>query len=643
MKKTWLAVLAITLIAFALRAYRLDFVSLRGDEAFTVIFVQRTWDALWKGIRLIEPNPPLMYLALRAWVALAGASEFATRYFSVLFGVLCVPLLYRLVREMFSGKGTRAVAPFATVLLAINPYQIWHSQDVRNYTMWPALGLVALILFWRWWRLEVGKSSYEPRITNLAFYVLATTASLYTHYYDTFILVAENIFVFTFFWRRRETLARWIGAQAVLALVYLPWVLFFTNRVTTYGEASAEQGVSLLDVFSRTLATFTLSDTVPEILKTLLWLLLTLALCAILIYLARHERTQAAFLFLYIAVPTLALYAVSIGRPLFGERYLNGIAPAYYLVFAVGLAALWRVKVRWRPAALAIAMLFFGSSSAYALANYYFDPAYAKAPDWRALMQFIVARQQPGDIVVQNFTDDSISYYRNRLSRKNTPPTQPGCDNQEGYLPVITLPKDYWAKTGDEKVLQELNTTCRRIWFIPAAPDFWDPDQFVEKYLSRYDDREIDTRIGTVRLQLYLTPREFEPKIIPLNAQIGNATLVGYRVQGTRALHVVLYWRAAQKIERDFTVFVHLADATDRVIAQQDTAPVRGTYPTSQWRSDELIVDAYDLQVDAAPGTYALIVGLYDPATLARVPALNVKGVRLPNDRVWLTQVTIPQ
>ena len=101
-KKTWFAILAITLVAFLLRVYRLDFVSLRGDEAFTVIFVQRTWDGLWKGIRTIEPNPPLMYLVLRVWVALVGAGEFVTRYFSAFFGVLCVPLLYRLAREMFS-------------------------------------------------------------------------------------------------------------------------------------------------------------------------------------------------------------------------------------------------------------------------------------------------------------------------------------------------------------------------------------------------------------------------------------------------------------------------------------------------------------------------------------------------------------
>lgn len=649
MKKTWIAVLVITLVAFALRVYRLDFVSLRGDEAFTVIFVQRAWEGLWKGIRLIEPNPPLMYLALRVWVALAGASEFATRYFATFFGVLCVPLLYRLAREMFSGKGTRAVALLATALLAINPYQIWHSQDVRNYTLWPALSLVSLIFFWRWITGEGRREGGEipqPRSlsSTLAFYVLATTASLYTHYYDTFILLAESIFAVVFaFWKRQwKTLARWIGAQAVLALAYLPWAFLFTNRVTTYGEASAEQSVSLLDVFSRTLATFILSDTVPEIFKTLLWLPLTLALCAILIYLARRERTQAAFLFLYIAVPTLALYVISIGRPLFLERYLNGIAPAYYLAFAVGLAAVWQWRSTWRVPVFVVAILIAASTSAYALSNYYFDPAYAKAPDWRALGQFIVAQQQPGDIVVQNFTDDSISYYRNRLSRKNTPPTQPGCDNQEGYLPVVTLPKDYWAKTADEKALQELNATCRRIWFIPAAPDFWDPAQFVEKYLSRYDDREIDARISTFRLQLYLTPRAFEPKIMPVNARVGNATLVGYRVQRTRPLHVVLYWRAAQKIEKDFTVFVHLADADDHVIAQQDNAPVGSTYPTSQWQPGELIVDAHDLQVDTAPGAYALIVGMYDPATLARAPVSDANGVRLPDGRVPLTQVTIP-
>ncbi len=651
-KKTWLAILFITLIAFLLRVYRLDFVSLRGDEAFTVIFVQRTWDGLWKGIRTIEPNPPLMYLALRVWIALAGAGELATRYFSAFFGVLCVPLLYRLAREMFGGtviasaakqspipaeRLLRRSAPrndtiaiLAAALIAINPYQIWHSQDVRNYTMWPALSLLALIFFWRWWKAERPETIDDRRqtkhlsfvILNLSLFVFATLASLYTHYYDTFVLVALNVFVFASagLTHRWKTLARWIAAQIVLVAAYAPWVLFGTNRVTTYGEASAQQSVSLPDQFSRTLASFILSDTVPDAFKSILWLPLALALLAVLIYLVRQDRVRAAFLVLWLAVPTHALYVISIGRPLFLERYLNGIAPAYYLVFAVGLGAMLNhksqitnYKIRLFP--FALALLFFLSTAAYALANYYFDPAYAKAPNWRALAQFITDRQQLGDLVIQNFTEMSPIYYQN------------------GSPPVLTVPKDYLPTAADEKTLQQLNQDYRRIWFIPAAPDFWDPNHFVEKYLTHADDREIDTRVAEFGVQLYLTPREFSLRMIPVNARISNTILLGYRVrEATGALQfsagatftVVLYWRADQPIAKDFNILVQLVDANGRVVAQQGGAPAEGNYPTSQWRAGDLIVDAHELKVDAAPGAYTLVAGMDGIATTVSLTQMTI-------------------
>ena len=604
MKKNWLMICALMLVAFALRVFQLDAVALRGDESFTVIFVQRTWEGLWRGIRFIEPNPPLYYLALRVWVALAGASEFTTRYFSVWFGVLCVPLMYTLARVIASREAAkqspRVVVLIAAALIAINPYQIWHSQDVRNYTLWPALSLLALIFFWNWWRLEIGDwgfpnfqlptSNFQSLISNLFFYFLATTAALYTHYYDTFILVAENLFVFTFalLARRWRTLARWIGAQVVLVLVYAPWVLFGTNRVSTYGEGSAEQSVALLDQFSRTLATFIVGDTVPTELKKLIWLPLALALGAILVWRAQSDRARAAFLFLWIAGPTLALYAISIGRPLFLERYLNGIAPAYYLVFAFGLALLIKPHFVFRFTFL-LALVFFIAVSTFALANYFFNPAYAKSPDWRALMHLIARQSQPGDIVIQNFNEMSALYYR--------PPD----------LPVLTLPSDFQPTPADDAILQRLMREYRRIWFIPAQTDWWDQEHVIENRLTRSADRVFETRVSVFRPQLYWTPREFETKIIPLNARVGDATLVGYRVEGARDLRVVVYWRVAQKIENDYTVFVHVADANERVIAQHDGAPARGTYPTRAWQAGELIVDGYALSLDA-PGTFSIFV-----------------------------------
>ncbi|MBI4674075.1 MAG: glycosyltransferase family 39 protein, partial [Chloroflexi bacterium] len=214
--RTFLILLGILLLAFALRMFRLDFFSLRGDESFTVLFVQKPLAQMWRETLTIEPNPPLLYFLLRAWIALAGDGEFATRFFSAFFGVLCVPLVYRLARDLTPnpsptkrgehgthghiertpnsspakrgehethghiertsnpsparrgehgthGHIERTPNPSPTkrgeingltaaFLIAINPYQIWHSQDVRNYTMWPALSLLALIFFWQWYR-----------------------------------------------------------------------------------------------------------------------------------------------------------------------------------------------------------------------------------------------------------------------------------------------------------------------------------------------------------------------------------------------------------------------------------------------------------------------------------------------------------
>ncbi|MCX7840674.1 MAG: glycosyltransferase family 39 protein [Anaerolineae bacterium] len=687
----WVTMVLIVLIAFALRVYRLDAVSLRGDEAFTVVFVQRTWEGLWRGISTIEPNPPLMYLVLRVWVALAGDSEFATRYFSVFFGVLCVPLLYRLTRTMWTTRDARGIALFASVLIAINPYQIWHSQDVRNYTMWPCLSLLALVFLWRWWRLETrdwrlscsssvpsglspsGRSLRPSSSVLLSLYVLAALASLYTHYYETFILTAVNVFVFTVaLWARRlQALTRWIGAQVVLIVLYVPWVLFGTDRITNY-EATGESAVSLLDVFRRTFTSFVLGDTVSDEFQAMLWLPLVFALMTIWLLVWRQQRTLAAFVFLWIAIPTFALYLVSMGRPLFSERYLNGIASAYYLIFAVGLwwvgkfqvsgfrfevqdlrnkqyaityyvsriayhvsrltphislshsFALSRVRALAPRLASLIGLALFIALAAYALGNYYFDPAYAKAPNWRALMQYIKDHYAPGDLIIQNFTEMSPYYYRS---------------NQ---VQVITVPRTFWARPIDERNLRQFSQDYRRLWFIPASPGRWDPDRFVETFLSHHTERIAEIPIDIFRLQLYWTPREFLPKMARLDARIGAAKLVGYRVQGARNLHVALYWQTETRIEKSWTVFTHVLDANARVVAQHDGIPSFGRYPTTAWRPGELVVDVHAIRVDAPPGTYTLVVGMYDAESRVRAPAFDPSGARAPNDQILLTTITIP-
>ena len=97
-------------------------------------------------------------------------------------------------------------------------------------------------------------------------------------------------------------------------------------------------------------------------------------------------------------------------------------------------------------------------------------------------------------------------------------------------------------------------------------------------------------------------------------------------------LTLALYWQARDGTPRpdDVTVFVHLLDADETVVAGHDNPPCRGTCPVSTWQPGEVIRDEYTLQVPASlsPGDYRIEIGMYDPQTLTRLPVAGV-GDRL--------------
>ena len=104
LSKHHLALLALLALALALRVYRLDRQSLWYDEAVTAQVVQQGLGDLarWTADDI---QPPLYYLVVAGWTAVAGTSEWALRFPSVWFGVLMVALAYALGRRLFGRRG----------------------------------------------------------------------------------------------------------------------------------------------------------------------------------------------------------------------------------------------------------------------------------------------------------------------------------------------------------------------------------------------------------------------------------------------------------------------------------------------------------------------------------------------------------
>lgn len=113
-------------------------------------------------------------------------------------------------------------------------------------------------------------------------------------------------------------------------------------------------------------------------------------------------------------------------------------------------------------------------------------------------------------------------------------------------------------------------------------------------------------------------------------------------VSANAELHLNLEWRARQAPQKEYTVFVHLLDAQNNLVRQQDNPPLNGGYKTNIWDAGERVVDSYGLDLNQLPpGEYRLMLGMYASEGGERLPAQSAQGVEYPNREIPLAQVTI--
>jgi hypothetical protein len=80
-------------------------------------------------------------------------------------------------------------------------------------------------------------------------------------------------------------------------------------------------------------------------------------------------------------------------------------------------------------------------------------------------------------------------------------------------------------------------------------------------------------------------------------------------------LGLTLYWQVLDKVPGDYTVFIHLRpiNQPDVNIANRDTPPLNGVFPTSRWKPGDIVTDSPNLFLppELPAGDYNLVMGLY--------------------------------
>lgn len=227
LRTIWLP-LALTLLALAVRLHNLSYHSLWFDEAMSVHWARSSVPRILEvSMNLLEDRlPPLYYLFLHYWRLFVGDGEVAVRLPSVLLGTLLIPVVYRLASDLFNLR----VGSLAAALVALNPFLVWYSQEVRMYALAVLLATLGTWYFLRATALTLshkrnrGATGYAAIPYWLA-YGLCTLAGLYTHLYTGFLLPAHALYLLLTHRRSRRVWLPFILTMLVIALLFAPLAL----------------------------------------------------------------------------------------------------------------------------------------------------------------------------------------------------------------------------------------------------------------------------------------------------------------------------------------------------------------------------------------------------------------------------------
>lgn len=386
-KKRISILIGIITLAIVLQLYNLGHKSLWLDEVWSFKFASTNLMEILASPD--KPNPPLYYAILHFFLNF-GKNEFILRLPSVIFSVLCIPLVYKVGMDFFNYR----VGLLSAFLLATSPFFYWHAQEARCYTLFALFSLLSLIFFYN--------ALKENNVQLWIGFIISTSLGIYTHYYALFLIFIVFIFMVLFIKRYNMFIGRFLLSLIAILLLILPQVISFFTGMSQKINDGASWGMAPSFIF------------IPDIFMNLskgyvmyshwfVLLLFLVFLCGIWrSYIEDKEVLGLSAIWIFAPILFSFFLAFKINIDV---RYFIFILPIYLIVISKGL--LYIGKKRFLI--FIFLFLILCASNASLL-----HASYNKTlEDWRSVSSSIKGNSLQGDYILCNpiYLENCLQYY----------------------------------------------------------------------------------------------------------------------------------------------------------------------------------------------------------------------------------------
>lgn len=475
-KSERVALRAVLAAALALRFFRLSHQSLWVDEILSYkAFTSAAGVPYWKKL-LYDVHGPLYSLFMHFW-SIVSSSDFWLRTPSAIAGTFAVWALHRWFVEI----GRKELALPAALFMALSPFHLYYSQEVRFYAFLSLFAVLSLIAYERF---RAAPSARSGALLGAVF-----ACACLSHFSALFLGAAFLVHLACTGRLRGAHLRHGVLAALIALAVASPWIyreLWFLGQIrivdiSTLPVEERLRGELTMSRWSYPYALYAFSSgyslgpglrelhavsSVPGLFaRHGVAIFATGLLFGALVVSGILRAARRGDLGLFLAVMLVTVVSATVvavfNIKVFNVRYLMCAFPLYVALVAYGLPS--GRRARWIAAAAVCALMLVSD------ANYFFNPAYFRE-DVRGAAAVVAARERDGDLILAPAVEEVFAhYYRGANTIRYIDPSELGA-----------------VRTGEEIVRRfESN---QRIWHVRSRGWDKDPDDVLLRALPAGGD-----------------------------------------------------------------------------------------------------------------------------------------------------------
>lgn len=211
-------IIFIFFLNFFIKGLYLDANPIEMDEPFSIFHAQMGISEIINELKGGN-NPPLYEIFLHFWIKMFGISPFSVRFPSLLFGTLNVFFIYLISKRFFNLR----IAILSVILVSFSNYHLFFSHEARVYTLFALLTTVSFYLL-----LLILENKYS--FQNLFFLFITYVGLVFSHYFGLFIVVFQAVLISTLAFKKTDVLKKYFILIGALLLSYSYFIPIVFNK-----------------------------------------------------------------------------------------------------------------------------------------------------------------------------------------------------------------------------------------------------------------------------------------------------------------------------------------------------------------------------------------------------------------------------